>query len=148
MAMQRLNYSIDIRASRAQVWRTLWNDVTYRKWTSVFSEGSYAVSEWQEGSKVLFLNPEGGGMSSVIAKMKAEEFMSFRHMGVVKGGEEFFDEEETRDWAGSTEDYTLREVEGGTTLTVEMDIDEKHRSYFEETFPKALEIVKTLSEEA
>jgi hypothetical protein len=38
---------------------SMWDDSTYRQWTSAFSEGSHAVSDWKEGSKVLFLSPEG-----------------------------------------------------------------------------------------
>ena len=79
--MSKLHFSTDIQAPRATVWNVLWNDATYREWTSVFSEGSYAVSDWNEGSKVQFLDAtSGSGMSAVIQQKRPNEFMSFRHV--------------------------------------------------------------------
>jgi len=52
--MKQLHFSIDIDSPRERVWEVLWEDATYRDWTSGFSEGSYAVSDWREGSKTMF----------------------------------------------------------------------------------------------
>ncbi|MDX5346119.1 MAG: SRPBCC domain-containing protein, partial [Hymenobacteraceae bacterium] len=82
--MKKLQYSVDINAPKEKVWEVLWNDETYRKWTSVFSEGSSAETDWQEGSKIHFLNGEGGGMYSVVAKNQPNEYMSIKHLGEVK----------------------------------------------------------------
>lgn len=144
--MIKLKFSIDIKSPKNKVWNTLWDDKSYRSWTSVFSEGSYAVSSWNEGDKILFLAPDGGGMFSTIATKKPNEFMSFKHLGVVKDGKEQPVDEETEKWSGAMENYILKDKNGQTELTVEMDITEDHAAYFNETFPKALEKVKTLSE--
>ena len=144
--MKRLNFSIQISASKEKVWNILWEDVTYRKWTSTFSEGSYAISDWKEGSKILFLSPNGEGMFSTIAKKIPYEFMSFKHLGTVKGGEEQTDNEETKKWSGAMENYSLDDKNGVTELRVTMDITEDHEQYFKDTFPKALESVKALAE--
>ncbi len=146
--MSKLNFSVKIKASRQKIWHVLWNDATYRKWTSIFCEGSYAVSDWKEGSKILFLTPAGDGLYSTIAKSTANEFMSFKHLGVLKNGKEMPIDEETKKWSGATENYTLKEAEGLTELTVEMDITEEHKKYFEDAFPKALGKVKELSEQS
>ena len=63
--MTRLHYSVDIDAPRQRVWDVLWDDRTYRDWTSAFMEGSHAVSDWREGSKIQFLDPSGDGMSAL-----------------------------------------------------------------------------------
>ncbi|MEI9912589.1 MAG: hypothetical protein WDO71_24880 [Bacteroidota bacterium] len=56
--MQRINFSISINAPKEKVWQVLWNDSSYRQWTSAFSEGSYVVTDnWKEGTKILFLSP-------------------------------------------------------------------------------------------
>ena len=107
--MKRLNFSIQISAPKEKVWNVLWDDLTYRKWTSTFSEGSYAISDWKEGSKILFLSPNGEGMFSTIAKKIFYEFMSFKHLETVKGGEEQPDNEETKKWSGAMENYSLDE---------------------------------------
>ena len=144
--MKKLNFRIDINAPREQVWKTLWEDTTYRQWTSVFSEGSYAVSAWKEGSKIKFLSPEGSGMYSVIARLIPDEFMSFRHEGEVINGVEQVPTEEVSKWAGAMENYTLIQKDGVTELIVDMDITEDHEEYFRKTFPLALEKVKELAE--
>ena len=144
--MKRQNFSIDIHAPKVKVWHTLWDEDTYRAWTSVFNEGSYAVSDWEEGSKIQFLSSDGSGMFSIIAAKRPNEFMSFRHLGIVKDGEEQHIDEETENWSGALENYTLSENNGITHLLVEMDMVEDHQQYFQDTFPKALERVKELAE--
>lgn len=145
-ALKRINFSTTIKASKEKVWDVLWNDESYRAWTSVFTEGSCAVSDWNEGSKILFLDGKGGGMYSTIAKKIPGEFMSFRHIGEVKDGIEQPLDEKTQSWSGSTEDYILKEGGGVTELTIEMDMMEDMLDYFNKTFPLALEQVKKLAE--
>jgi hypothetical protein len=144
--MKKLKFSIDIKASKEGVWKALWSDSTYREWTSAFSEGSYAVSDWNEGSKILFLDPNGEGMSSVIARKIPNEFMSFRHVGVAKNGKEIPMDDETRKWSGATENYTLRQTGELTRLEIDMDVTDDHVEKFNDVFPKALQKLKEISE--
>jgi hypothetical protein len=146
--MEKLNFSININAPKEKVWSTLWNDATYRQWTSAFAEGSYAETDnWKEGTKVRFLSPSGEGMVSKVAVNKPNEYMSFEHQGVVKkGGIEDTTSDEVKQWAGAHENYTLEETGGKTMLKVDMDITEDFRDYFEKTWPKALERLKQISE--
>jgi len=144
--MKQLNFTIHINAPREKVWKVLWDDASYRKWTAVFSEGSYAVTDWQEGSKVLFLSPSGEGMFSRIAKSVPNQLMSFEHLGTVKDGVEQPATDETKGWEGAMENYQLEDKNGGTQLTLTMDMMEAHENYFKEHFPKALETVKSLAE--
>ena len=64
--MELLKFSVKIIAPKEKVWSTLWNDTTYRQWTSAFTPGSHAVSDWNEGSKINFLDGNGSGMFSII----------------------------------------------------------------------------------
>lgn len=145
-AMTKLNFNIDINAPAIKVWQVLWNDSTYRKWTSAFHEGSYAVSDWKEGSKIQFLTPEGDGMFSIIAEIRSNEFMAFEHLGIVKNFKELPDNEETKSWSGSMETYSLKEMNGRTTLNVILDAVEQFQDYLNKTFPKALPLIKELAE--
>src|SRR5688572_26468739 len=95
--MEKLNFSIDINAPREKVWKVLWDDSSYRKWTSVFMEGSCVETDnWKEGSKVLFLDGKGAGMVSKVAVNKPNEYMSFEHLGEVKDGVEDTSSEKVR----------------------------------------------------
>jgi uncharacterized protein YndB with AHSA1/START domain len=144
--MERLNFSTKIKASKEKVWNILWDDKTYRLWTSVFMEGSYAATDWKEGGKVLFLTPAGDGMYSKIVTNKKNEFMSFKHLGVVKNFKELARDEETLKWSGSMENYRLHATHGETELIIEIDASREHQEYFKEKFPEALQKVKEISE--
>jgi hypothetical protein len=72
--------------------------------------------------------------------------MSFKHLGVVKDHKEQLDGPEVEQWAGALENYTLRESGGVTTLIVDIDITDQYKDYFAQTWPKALDQVKALSE--
>jgi hypothetical protein len=144
--MERKKFTTTINAPREKVWEVLWGDETYRKWTSVFAEGSRAETDWKEGSKVLFTDGKGEGMVSMIAKKKPDEFMSFKHLGVLKNGVEDTQSDAIKDWAGAMENYTLTPVDGKTELIVELDMNDEFKDYFTQTFPKALDKVKELSE--
>lgn len=144
--MKKEKFTIAINAPKEKVWQILWNDDSYPKWTAVFSEGSKAVSDWNEGSKILFVNENNDGMHSIIDKKIDYEIMNFKHLGMVKNGIELPEDEISKSWSGATENYRLSEVNGITTLTVEMDIVEEYQNYFNEKFPLALKIVKELTE--
>lgn len=144
--MHKQQFSITINAPREKVWSTLWNDATYREWTTAFSEGSHAETDWQKGSKVLFMDSKGMGMVSRIADNVPNEYMSIEHLGYVKDGVEDLESDEVKKWAGAHENYTLRNVNGHTELVVDMDITDDYKDYFAQTWPKALNNVKAIAE--
>jgi hypothetical protein len=144
--MEKLKFTIDIHAPKEKVWNSLWEDANYRNWVSVFSPDCYAESDWNEGSKILFLGPNGGGMYSLIEKKTPNEFMSFKHLGEVKDFKELPNDEKSESWNGSHENYTLTSNGNGTHLLVELDAVDEFVDYFKNTFPKALQKVKEIAE--
>lgn len=146
--MKTLHYNITINAPKDKVWNALWEDANYRKWTSAFTEGSYAISDWKEGSAIQFLGPDGHGMFSRISKRVENEYMEFTHLGTLKDRKEQPEDEETRKWKGAKESYTLKETKGTTELSVSVDAVDEYASHFEESFPKALQLVKEIAEQS
>jgi uncharacterized protein YndB with AHSA1/START domain len=146
--MERQHFGIVINAPREKVWDILWNQATYPEWTAVFSPGSRAETTWQKGSKVLFMDAGNEGMVATVAENRPHEFMSLKHLGMVKNGVEDLDSAQTKQWAGAMENYTLKTVNGETELAVEMDVTQEHKDFFVETWPKALEKVKQLAEQS
>ena len=144
--MDKLNFEAVINASPEKVWKMLWADDTYRKWTSAFAEGSYAETDWKKGSKVLFTDGEGRGMVSRIAENRPNEYMSIQHLGEVKDGVEDTTSEKVKAWAGAHENYTLKRANGKTELIVDMDITEEFKELFSKMWPVSLDNVKRLSE--
>jgi hypothetical protein len=140
--MTTLHFKTQIDAPKEKVWQKLWSDEGYRKWASVFMEGCYAESDWNEGSKIKFLGPKGDGMSSIIKTRVENREMIFEHKGEIRNGVE-----ETSDWNGALERYFLQDNNGGTELKVELQTTDDFKDYFNTTFPKALDVVKEISEE-
>jgi len=149
--MQKLNFKIDINAPKEKVWHTMLDDATYRLWTTPFSEGSYYKGDWSKGSKILFLGPnpetgKEGGMVSRIAENKHYEYISIEHLGIINDGVEDTTSDEVKIWAGALENYTFKEVNGKTTVLVNMDINDEYKEMFEGMWPKALKKLKELAE--
>ena len=149
--MEKLRKTIFINAPRQRVWDVMLSDDTYRQWTSAFTPGSYYKGDWSQGSKILFLgpNPDGsgeGGMVSRIRENRPHEFVSVEHLGIVKDGVEDTESAEAKKWAPAYENYTFAESNGGTELTIEMDIDDKEKQNFETMWTDALSRLKNLAE--
>jgi hypothetical protein len=144
--MQKHEFKIAIDAPREKVWNVLWEDETYRAWTSAFAEGSHVKTDWKKGSKAVFLDGKNQGMVSTIEENIPNEYMSIKHLGVVKDGIEDTKSEEVKAWAGAHENYTLNNVNGKTELVVDIDVNEEWQDYMSTTFPKALQKVKELAE--
>jgi len=142
--INRLHFSIEIAAERSRIWKAIWEEDSYRAWASVFYEGSYIVVEnWEVGSTVHFLGPDQAGIYSQIVKHEPNQIIQFKHIGsVVKGKEQAIDEE-TKKWSGATEIYRLKEGDNGIILEAELDVMDEHLEYMTQTFPLALEKIKS-----
>lgn len=149
--MEKMRRTILINAPRERVWDVMLADGTYRQWTSAFGPGSYYKGDWSQGSKILFLGPgpDGageGGMVSRIRENRPHEFISIEHLGIVHDGVEDTESAEAKKWAPAYENYTFAEKNGGTELTVEMDIEEKEKENFDKMWTDALSRLKALAE--
>ena len=144
--METLEFKIRIKAPAEKVWSVLWDEETYKKWTSVFCEGSHTISDWNEGDKIHFMSPNGEGMYSIIETKTPNEYMAFKHIGEIKVFKEQPLNEETKKWSGAMETYRLIRDDEFTDLIAQVDSGEKFVDYFKEVFPKGLEVVKEISE--
>lgn len=141
--IKTISFSIFINSDREKIWSVLWDAATYEKWTSVFMQGSHYKGELKQGKTIQFLGKDGGGISSLIEKLIENEQMVFAHQKELKNGIETGTE-----WQGSREIYYLKnETANATELQVIVDITDDIEDYFNDTFPKALTIVKQLSEQ-
>ncbi|MNC97967.1 hypothetical protein D3C83_157980 [compost metagenome] len=73
--------------------------------------------------------------------------MSFRHLGEIKNGVEDTTSDAVKTWSGSMENYTLKEINGKTELSIDMDIADEFKEMFSKMWPNALANVKRLAEE-
>lgn len=145
--MRKLTYTAVIEAPRETVWDRMLAPATYERWTVAFSEGSRYEGSWDEGARILFLGPEGGGMVSTIAANRRPSFLSIRHLGMLKDGVEDTTSEAVKAWAGAYENYTFSENGNGTELMVELDVAPEFEDYMNEAWPRALALLKETCEE-
>jgi len=148
--MHKLKFSIVINAPREKVWDTMLNDNTYREWTSAFTQGSHYVGDWKQGSKILFLGPDGkgnlSGMVSRINENRKHEYVSIEHLGFFENGVEVTTGEAVQKWAGALENYTFKNLDDKTEVLIEMDSNDEFKEMFEGTWPKALQKLKEIAE--
>ncbi|MEO5927727.1 MAG: SRPBCC domain-containing protein [Patescibacteria group bacterium] len=142
--MQKMEFSIEIKASRERVWKTLWEDKTFRDWGSIIDEGQYMVGELAEGNEVQFISGSSGyGVTSLIEKLIPNEYVAIRQSADTKDSGK---QEREKEWTGGTETYELTENDGVTALDVHIDVPPGLEEIFQDRFPKALERVKVLAE--
>ncbi|GAB0157880.1 hypothetical protein CHRYSEOSP005_31700 [Chryseobacterium sp. Alg-005] len=139
--METLSFEVQIEATPEKVWSVLWNDISYRQWTTAFTEGSFYEGTLEEGTIVKFFDPNNNGMYSRVEKNIPNKEMKFLHLGEIYDGVE-----QPQNWGEATESYILEETESGTTLKGVIQTPEEFKGFFEDKFPKALGIVKNLSE--
>lgn len=145
-SVKRIQFTKVIAAPVSTVFTTMITPDTYEQWTSAFAEGSYYEGTWREGERIKFLSPSGDGMLAEIAEHRPNEFTSIRHLGFILQGVEDTESEAVRAWAPAYENYTFVPVPDGTKLIVDQDLTGDFEAYMNETWPRALELLKSLCE--
>jgi uncharacterized protein YndB with AHSA1/START domain len=141
--MKELQFSVLINAPKQKVWDTLWQDGTFREWAGIIDPGTHKVGELKEGNEIQFISGNGYGVTSLVEKLVAGEYVLLRHQADTQ---EEGKQEREKEWTGGNENYALLEKEGVTTLTAEFDVPPELEEYFRDNYPKALERVKVLAE--
>ncbi|WDF67932.1 SRPBCC domain-containing protein [Sphingobacterium oryzagri] len=148
--MKTLTFDITIHAPVSKVYHTMLSRDTYRQWTAVFDPSSDYEGGWNKGEKIYFFgsseNGERSGMVAEIEENIPDSFVSIRHMGCFTAGQEITSGPEVAEWAGALENYFFTETDGNTQLRVELDSVEQYADHFNETWPRALQKLKELSE--
>lgn len=148
--MQKIHFSKIINAPIAKVWDTMLQDSTYREWTTPFSGSSHYEGDWSEGSEILFMSDAKGlektGMYSRIRENRLHEFISIEHLGLISNGVVDTTSEEVKKWVPAFENYTFKATPEGTEVSVDMDINSEYKEAFDDMWPRALALLKEISE--
>ena len=146
MGTRTITKSIDIDASPERVWDVLLDDATYRQWTAEFMAGSYAETDWQEGSTVRFLDPSGSGLLAHIAASRHPELVDIEYDGLVADGKDDTESDHARECRGSREIYRLTRTPSGTHLDISADMAEQYYDDMVAAWDRALAKAKALAE--
>lgn len=142
-SMKAMQFEVEINASRERVWSVLWQDETLREWAGLVDPGTYMVGELREGSTVQFISAEGYGVTSLVSKLIPNEYVLFEHQADTKDkGSDVRDDQ----WTGGKESYKVTDKGGITTLVMSFDVPDELEQVMRDSYPKALERIKTLSE--
>jgi hypothetical protein len=147
MQKEVIKKSIEINAPKQKVWQVLLEDSFTRKWYAAFSEGTYAVTDWKEGSKAIFKDDSDSGMVAKVIKNKPEELLFVEHQGVLTNGKEDYESDLAKSMQGGREIYYLSEKDGHAALTIECDMAAEYVESMSGAWDNALQTIKTLSEE-
>jgi uncharacterized protein YndB with AHSA1/START domain len=145
--MQTLQHSIEINASKENVWEALLNDKDLRDWTSIIDEGTYMDGILLEGNEVNFISSSSGyGVASKVEKLIPNKYVSFLWTADVKIGEGGSLEKRAQQWTGGKEVYEIEEKPNKVMLTLTQEIPDELVEDFKIKIPQALNRVKILAE--
>jgi uncharacterized protein YndB with AHSA1/START domain len=149
--MHPLQYHIDINAPVSKVFQLMIDDNAYRLWTSVFCGTSYFEGQWKKGEKMYFigLDDQGnkGGMVAQIADVIPDKFISIQHYGILDGETEITEGPQVEAWKNVFENYTFSENSGQTRVTVDVATVDEYLDFFNDKWPKALDVLKEICEQ-
>ncbi len=148
--LETVSFRIVIDASPETVYNTLTDPANFKTWTAPFQPTSYFEGEWKQGSTIHFLSLDESGnrmglISKVIENVPFGQ-ITLQHFGLIQEGKEITDGEEVEAIKGAIEQYTFVSKGGQTELEVKTEIFIELKDYFEETWPKALQVLKQLCE--
>lgn len=150
VSQNRMHFEVFIKAGVEKVYKTMLEPETYSEWTSVFNPSSHFSGSWEKGSRILFLGTGSdgtmGGMVSRIRENIPNRFVSIEHLGIVEDGKEIYNGNKVEGWAGALENYTFIDNGRDTMLKIDLDVVSDFKGYFAETWPKALEKLKSICE--
>ena len=145
--MKTLNYSIEIKASKEHVWKTMLDAETYNQWANAFSAESQYEGEWKQGTTIKFIDPNLGGTKALLEEIIPFEKICAKHIAIInKDGGEDLDSEIAKKWIGATETYHFVENEDQTLLKIEVETPPDFENMFNEGWAKALPLLKELCE--
>jgi len=115
-----------------------------------FSPTSYYKGTWEKGTTMHFLaEDENGNISGMISRIKeniTNKFISIEHYGWIQNGEEITEGEEVEGMKGALENCTITLKGIQTELKVDTDTFLEMKDFFLNTWPKALEKLKSICE--
>lgn len=129
-----------------QVWDAMLDPKGYAFWVKAFSSGSTFEGKWEEGATVRFVDPELGGTLAVLDRFRRPTSILARHIGMIdKDGTVDTESVMAGTWIGTIEEYEFVALDGGATrLVIRMKCEDQFVQMFNNSWPKALDLIAEL----
>ena len=149
---EMMHFEITIDNTPENIFRIMFDSASYSEWTTAFNPTSRFEGSWEKGEKILFLGTgadgKTGGMVCRIRENIPGKFMCIESLREIIDGKEVTGDEKANPWHGALENYILKPVGSKTLLSVYTDIPAEMKSFITDAWPKALEKLKSLCEQA
>lgn len=145
--MLKVEKDIIIMASPESIWEKMLDLELYKEWTLAFSEGSFAKSDWQKGSPVVFGDASGNGLFGEVFLSDYGKQIGFRYKGLISGEERDTESDDAKLFMDTEEVYTFSPLpDGSTNLHIALDVDERYSDMMSTMWDDALLRVRNLCE--
>ena len=145
---KKIQKSISIEAPDNKVWTVLLEDEFTREWYSEFGAGTFAVTDWQVGSKAVFQDNTNSGLIGRVIANTPRQLLSVEYEGILHNGMEDYESELASQVRGGRETYYLTSEGNRSALSIECDMSEDMFEPMSTSWDKALLKVKQLAETA
>lgn len=148
--MPTLNLSRQIQAPVSVVYRMMLDKPTYEQWAAAFEPSSTVEGTWEAGTKMYFTSKDQEGkrygMVSEVMEHIPGKIVSLLHRGILDGDQEITEGPKVAPWVNLREIYRFTGQNGLTTVSIEQDIPDTYKAFFESAWEQALDKLKSLCE--
>ena len=149
---EMMHFEISIDNTPDNIFRIMLDTAAYSEWTKPFNPTSRFEGSWEKGQKIMFLGTDAdgktGGMVCRIRENIPGKFLSIESLREIIDGKEVSGDDKANPWHGALENYILKPVGSKAMLSVYTDIPAEMKPFIADAWPKALEKLKSLCEQA
>lgn len=146
MARKLVQNTISILAPAGVVWRIITGEEYNVRWLAAFGEGNVALTDWQEGSKAVFVDGSNSGLITRIKESRPFETILMQNIGIITDGKEDYESEEAIESQAFFERYLLTSEGDATRLSVEVVVEDDFFDKTSASWKKALATIKLQAE--
>ena len=146
MARKLVQKSIAINASAEVIWRVI-TDAQYNSiWLAAFGKRNKVHTDWQEGSKAIFVDDDQTGLITRIIVARPFEKIRMQNVGMITNGAEDYDSNDAVESREFFEQYLFTPEDASVRMHVEVTVEDEFYKEVSDSWTNALGIIKELAE--
>ncbi len=146
MARKLVQKSISIQAPAERIWRVITDARCNSIWLAAFGKRSIAHTDWQEGSKAIFIDDSQTGLITRIREARPFEKIRMQNVGIITNGKEDYASDDALESREFFEQYLLTPEDGSVRMHVEVTVEDDFYNEVSDCWANALEMIKKLAE--